>query len=231
MSHDPMKVLGWYPHVRDIRRDGGGSVARRIIHILDAPDAPEVVRQQADLLEALHETQGVDAVYLEGLTGAAVKEYEARVVNVVAGQAKLALLRAELAGMVTGRDEAAQELAKLEAEHNKKVGELGALALLACRGVRLRPLPLETPEGLARGAPRLEAGKLVRPGAEDGVFREQEMLRQLPRSGLAVVLLGASYHLYDPMDEDAEYVRVGVEAVVKALGMELPRRGRGWFGW
>src|SRR5262249_16877724 len=117
---------------------------------------------------------------------------------------------------IPGKKEAVQELKALEAEHAARVREMGVLARLECQGTHFESLPLETKAGLEKGRPRLEGGKLVLPTKEAVRAREREMVKQLPTSGLAVLILGANHDLAVVLGNGTEYLRVEVQAVVDA---------------
>jgi hypothetical protein len=222
--------------VTAVLRSGPWNPSRRVIHVLDyhaLPDdlaradghdpeelALEVDRvqgQQAVLLERLH-GQGVGPVYLEGLTAGRLPAWEARLAAACEAGAAVTGLREGPGPLRPGpdADDARARIDALEGRFRSDVRELGALALLARRGVRLEALPLDEERTLEAASPRLIGG---RPVIDEKAkrARQEAMVKLLPDAGLVVAVLGGGHDLGPALGERTEYVRVELAAYREAM--------------
>lgn len=187
----------------------------------DGHDPEELARvvdrvqsQQADLLMKMAPL-GVAAVHVEGLTADGVAAWGLKLGHAAEVETSLPGLRGELAGVCSGpaADGLRRQLDEMESGHRAGVRQLGVLALLACRGVRVEALPLDDEDALEGAAPRVVGGM---PMIDEKARRARQvaMERLLPREGLAIVVLGAMHDLGPAHGGDGtEYVRVELEAV------------------
>jgi hypothetical protein len=236
LASDPVPWLFRLPGVVKVERSGPRKAARRVVHVLNYHDLPDdlaradghdpaelnatvdlVQAQQALLLKALL-SRGVKAVHLEGLTPNGLKAWEAKVGAAAEAEGLLAGLREQAARVRPGveADPVLARVRQMQRGHEAEVRRLGALAVLACSGVRVDALPLDDEVALEAATPRLVDGRPVI-DAKLWRARQEAMVRLLPGAGLAVIVLGAGHDLGPVLGDGTEYIRVEVAAVREAL--------------
>jgi hypothetical protein len=105
---------------------------------------------------------------------------------------------------------------QMQRGHEAEVRRLGALAVLACSGVPVDALPLDDEEALEAATPKIMDGKPVI-DARLKRARQEAMVKLLPETGLAVIVLGAGHDLGPVLGDGTEYIRVELAAVRDAM--------------
>jgi hypothetical protein len=204
-----VQALRTLPEVRDVEYRGPASASRVVLQLRDWPfvsreqceadgvdfnghlnTVEKVQTDQLAIARWLMRDQGVRDLYLEGVTTETLADWQLRLET-------LKLLDEAL------RDLADEATKQTQRESTLEVGTAGRLLLAGeIAGVK----PLDDAAALKAAKPAGEDKKA--PDAAKIEARRKAMLAQLPKTGLAVIVLGGTHDLRPYLDADTLYIRV-----------------------
>lgn len=253
-SPEPPDPLLSAPHVVNVETTGSEAPAKRVIHILDwhvvsreafaadlelsgeeldrqyaqhLTEVEAVQREQMELLEHMLQHDGLEAVYLEGLSDESLSAFHAACERLKNEEEPIAAINRQIKQIETmiteleqgGHSETEQylkavaikaDLRTMIEEHQASLLQLGAAGRLYMLGKLKAVLPAESLDAhaqanpLANGAVQLDLAKQE--------AREHAIVQELGKASdkTVVLVLGGDHDLSDNIPADWSYVRVAV---------------------